>query len=361
MTISHYAQIIGDFGEGGDGRLAVNLAAGLAGRGIGSSCIALKPGGAVAAERAGVSAIQLGDRPSGAGRVADLWNLARFVRAERVDVLHAHGPRSLLFAWLATRSLVRRPRLWFTWHDSEKVLGDRWLHRLPIRHAMYSCDRIFGSSRAVVARLRGSIPRHGRIEVFTNGVPVSEPTRGHGSDIPTILWAGRLVPPKDPGLLVRVAGMLRDEGLCFKVVFAGGAPERLRWFEEDLRRAVSEAGLTEVVEFPGWVSDMSAVLLQSAIAVQTSHTEGLSMALLEQMMAGLAVVATDVGDTAQAVSGRDVGVLIPPRDEVALRDALGGLIRSPESRRRMGGAAREIAIERYSTHAVVDRVLELAG
>lgn len=360
MTISHYAQVIGDFGEGGDGRLAVNLAAGLAERGIDSTCISLKPGGAVAAERAGVRALQLGSRAGAFGRVLDLLKFSRFLGAERVDVLHAHGPRSLLFAWLATRVMARRPRLWFTWHDSETVLGGSRRRRMLMRTAMAACDRVFGSSRAVVAKLQSALPGHGRIEVFTNGVPVGDSTRGHDAEVPTIVWTGRLVPPKDPGILVRVVAALKDEGLRFKVVIAGSSPRQLRWFEEDLRRAASESGLADVISFPGWVADPSRVLLDASIAVQTSHTEGLSMALLEQMMAGLAVVATDVGDTGLAVSGGDAGILIPPKDEAALLEALRGLIGSPSLRRRMGAAAREVARERFSTDAVVDRVLECA-
>ena len=360
MSISHYAQVIGDFGEGGDGRLAVNLAAGLAGRGIGSTCIALKSGGVLAADRAGVSSLQLGDRPGRFARIADLRRLARFIRDEQVDVLHAHGPRSLLFVWLAIRGMARKPRLWFTWHDSETVLGGRWLQQLPILKAMASCDRIFGSSRAVVQRLEARLPGHPRIEVFTNGVPIGAATRGHDAGIPTVLWAGRLVPPKDPGLLVRVAGTLRREGRAFKVVFAGSAPEHLRWFEDDLRRCVRDAGLDDVVAFPGWVPDLSEHLMDAAIAVQTSHTEGLSMALLEQMMAGLAVIATDVGDTSRAIVGREVGVLIRPRSEPELTAALRDLIGSPDSRRRLGESARALAVERFSTAAVVDRVLILA-
>ncbi|MHC4794188.1 MAG: glycosyltransferase family 4 protein [Planctomycetota bacterium] len=359
MTISHFAQVIGDFGEGGDGRMAVNLAAGLAGRGIESTCISLKSGGAIAAERSGVRPLQLGSRSGAFGRLADLREFSRFIRVRGVDVLHAHGPRSLLFAWLATRAMVRRPRLWFTWHDSETVLGGSRQHRLLVRRAMGSCDRIFGSSRAVVAKLKSALPGHGRIEVFTNGVPVGDPTRGHDADVPTIIWTGRLVPPKDPGILIPAAGVLRDEGIQFKVVMAGSAPRHLRWFEEDLRRVVQEAGLSEVVTFPGWIPDLSRIMLDATIAVQTSHTEGLSMALLEQMMAGLAVIATDVGDTELAVSGGDSGILIPPKHEAALLGALRELICSPALRRRMGDSAREIAQERFSTDSVVDRVLEL--
>lgn len=218
---------------------------------------------------------------------------------------------------------------------------------------------VFGSSRSVVQRLDDAVGVPGLASVFVNGVPCGEMTAGHRDPIPRILWMGRLVPPKDPGILLRAAARLHAEGCNFHLTIAGKAPDHLRWFEEQIRRDAKELGIDGVVSFPGWVSDVRDLLGASSIAVQTSHTEGLSVALLEQMMAGLAVIATNVGDTQTALAAPNVGILIDPGDEQAICDSLHELLASRERRIKMGSAARTRAIERYSTGAVADNVLAL--
>jgi glycosyltransferase involved in cell wall biosynthesis len=79
------------------------------------------------------------------------------------------------------------------------------------------------------------------------------------------------------------------------------------------------------------------------------------------MMAGLAIVATDVGDTAVAIEHEKTGLLIPPKDEAALTTALRRLITDPALRQRLGAAAREKALAEFSLDAMARRVLEELG
>jgi mannosyltransferase len=81
--------------------------------------------------------------------------------------------------------------------------------------------------------------------------------------------------------------------------------------------------------------------------VQISRTEGASMTLLEQAMSGLAIVATDVGDTSAIIENEVTGLLIDPGDEEALRVALRRLISDPELRIRLGVAARTRAMSGF--------------
>ena len=111
--------------------------------------------------------------------------------------------------------------------------------------------------------------------------------------------------------------------------------------------------------------DVDALLDEVNVGVQTSHFEGLSLTLLEQMMAGLAIVAPDVGDTRVAVRDKETGSPIPEKDLDLLCSALREVITDPEHRRRRGAAAREIALREFSMTAMTNRALrdlrELAG
>ena len=184
------------------------------------------------------------------------------------------------------------------------------------------------------------------------------PSRRTADEVPTVLWAARFIPPKDPHALVRAAARLRDEGHKFRVVIAGDALPHLQWLVEETRALVARHGLGEVVSMPGWVRHAPDAVLAASIAVQTSHTEGLSMSLLEQMMAGLAVVATNVGDTECAIRDGQQGLLVPAGDDAALVAALRRVVADADLRVQLGAAARARALDEFSTEAMTRRAVE---
>jgi glycosyltransferase involved in cell wall biosynthesis len=102
---------------------------------------------------------------------------------------------------------------------------------------------------------------------------------------------------------------------------------------------------------------MAALIRDCHIGVQTSHSEGLSIALLERMMAGLAVVATDVGDTSRAVIHEQTGLLVKPGDVDQLVHAMRRLLIDPDLRARLGRAAREHTHEHFGATAVREAAL----
>jgi glycosyltransferase involved in cell wall biosynthesis len=81
----------------------------------------------------------------------------------------------------------------------------------------------------------------------------------------------------------------------------------------------------------------------------------------EFMAAGLPVVASRIGQLGELIEDEMTGLLCPPGDTTALADALDRLRRDPVLRRRLGQAARASAIRDHTWHAVVDRILYLAG
>jgi len=352
------AQVVGTFGGGGAQRLAYSLASALAGRGARSLAIAVREIGSYhMVNQNGVVVRELGCR---AGSPLSLLRGARRLRSivgrENIDVLHVHGTGTLPFVDFAMRGFKGRPAVFFTWHDSESVLEGPLAKTRRLTAALRRCDQVYGSSASVSSRLRERAGLAG-VSTFRNGVAPIATSGQVGSSTPLIVWSGRLVPTKDPQALIRAAAALRRDRLAFRVAIAGTAPNHLHWFAEQTRALIHDEGLDEVVEIRGWVDDVPALLRESAIGVQTSHTEGLSMTLLEQMMAGLAVVATDVGDTAVAIEHGKTGLLVPPGDDDALCDALRRLITDVELRCRLGAAAREKALAEFSLEAMAEQGL----
>ena len=353
-----FAQVIGTAGGGGAERLAYNLALGLHQAGKKSFCIALKSGGTYGAGGA-VPLLELGlNDVRGWGFLAGAKRLRSFLRQHAIGVLHIHGYGCLQFCIPALFGMCNRPRVWFTWHNSEDVLErERGLKRHYLLWCLRRCERLFGPSTEVIEKLRKVAGKSSPISVFRNGVPEIAPSRHVADDVPTLLWMARFMPTKDPQLLIHAAARLRDSGLKFRLVMAGSPYPVAQGFYDQTHQLICDLDLATIVSLPGWVDDTTALIQSASIGVQTSLQEGLSMSLLEQMMAGLAVVATDVGQTREALES--CGLLIPPKDIRALADALRELIVDPEHRQRLGCAARRRALAEFSTQAMVTRTIDM--
>jgi len=127
---------------------------------------------------------------------------------------------------------------------------------------------------------------------------------------------------------------------------------------EDIRSLISRLSLEKNVLLLGARQDVPRLLAASDLYVSSSHWEGLPLAILEAMMAGLPVVATDVGDIPRLITA-DTGLVIPPHQPRAIAEAIAELLRDPGQLREMGAAARARAMQDYSPRVWMERLLNL--
>jgi glycosyltransferase involved in cell wall biosynthesis len=167
-----------------------------------------------------------------------------------------------------------------------------------------------------------------------NGVEIPA-TVGEEANPPEVLFVGRLSPEKGISELVEATRGLN-------LVVAGDGP---------LRSLVPNA--------LGFVSHkhVERLLARAAVVVLPSHREGLPMVLLEAMAHGRPVVATRVGGMPSMVEEGRTGILVEPGEPTALRAAIERLLDDPDSRRRLGAAAREKVAELCSWDRVVEQTL----
>ena len=94
--------------------------------------------------------------------------------------------------------------------------------------------------------------------------------------------------------------------------------------------------LGDRVRFLGWVQDLPALYGAIDVVALTSRSEGTPVALIEAAASGTPVVATGVGGVPDVVRDRETGLLVPPRDPVAVAAQLVTLLEDPQGARRMG-------------------------
>lgn len=191
-----------------------------------------------------------------------------------------------------------------------------------------------------------------RVSVFHNCVPDPGPIIRPDRAFPTILFLGRLSDRKGvPELLEALASpeVMQER---WTAILAGDGPV------SQYRERARELGIFDRIEMPGWLpADAVETLLRRAdILVLPSHAEGMSMAVLEGLAHGLAVVTTPVGAHEEAIADGMNGIFVPPGDVPALSSALGGLLRNPGRRHKLAGSGRALFLSRFSMSAYLPRL-----
>jgi glycosyltransferase involved in cell wall biosynthesis len=158
---------------------------------------------------------------------------------------------------------------------------------------------------------------------------------GVADDMRLVVVVGALEERKGHAVLLDALSMLADPRL--RVLCAGEGAARAAL---EARRAA--LGLDDTVRFLGRVDDIATLLAAADLMVMPSHQEGLGVAALEAMAAGVPVIASRVGGLPEAVQDGETGILVPPGDAAALALAIARLAADRTLARCLGdrGAAR---------------------
>ncbi len=141
---------------------------------------------------------------------------------------------------------------------------------------------------------------------------------------------------KDHDTLLRAFAQLRSDHPDSRLVIVGGGPRA-----DQVQRMVADLELEDAVSLLGRRDDVPRLLPAFDVFTLSSRYEGLSIALLEAMRAGISPVVTAVGGLPEVVRDGVDGLLVPPGDAAALASALGSLARDPVRRQLLGAAAHE--------------------
>ena len=286
----------------------------------------------------------------------------RLVRGLGIQVIHTHGKGAGLYGRLAAR-----------WTGVPAIHTFHGLHYEryppPVRAAYLALERrlarwtrtiVHVSPTQAAEALALGLAAPGQCVMVPNGVDLDEQDRvvaaapiprerlGLAPDAVVLGTVARFDPVKRLDVLVDALRALARPGVALLLV--GGGPEAGR-----LRRQVAAARLDGRVAFAGWLDDPARVYPALDLYVAASAKEGLPLALLEAMGAGLAVVATDVPGHRDVVRDGETGLLVPAGDAGALAAAIATLLDDPARRRRLGQAGRARVREAFGVRAMVER------
>ena len=232
------------------------------------------------------------------GNATLVWSMVRQLRRDRVEILHGHNPGVHHAAALA-KAVARVPVCVSTRHSTTTSQGHPYQERYfrlarPLTdHVVFVCDYV----RKVLAP-RLQYPRS-RCSVILNGIAIERFLRqpaSPGGARPRLRFGtvGRLVPAKGHAVLIeafaRIAGRIPQAELQIH----GYGP-----LQNELEAQVRRLGMQDRIRLEGRALDTAATLQPLDVFVFSSLYEGLPLAILEAMAAGLPIVSTRVGGVAE--------------------------------------------------------------
>lgn len=298
--------------------------------------------------------------------------LRRIVRAGRFDVVHAHGFKAALVTRL--RSLARgshRPAVVVTAHNHVLFREDisrmrKLVYRMVERALAPRADRYIAVSESIRRELVDGygLPA-GQVITIYNGV---DPTpflatrdKSHSrellglppTDVVVVGLAARLSTQKGiRHLIAAVPEMKRlfeADGRAICLAIGGSGP-----LEGELRAQAEELGVSDTVRWLGHVASVAVLLSALDAYVSPAETEALGIGLIEAGLAGLPVVATNVGGVGEVIVEGETGVLISPSNNIEIARATHQMLADPGVA-ALGKRGRERCLSLFS----MGRMLEL--
>ncbi|UPY39397.1 glycosyltransferase family 4 protein [Sediminicoccus sp. KRV36] len=297
--------------------------------------------------------------------------LRRIMREERFDMVHAHMPISGILARAAAKA-EGVPRIAYTCHGflfnqpgplwrRGLSLGVEWLGGRMTDTFLTVSDEEAADARRLWIHRGATATGNGRDPAMFHPDAAARAT----------LRAEQGVPP-EACVIIGISRLVRHKGWPELLQAMESVPEAHLWVVGE--RLVSDHGEDLTPHFEraaarlgprlrllGYRHDVARWLQAADIFCLPSHFEGLPMSVIEAMLTGLPVVATDISGCREQVVPEQTGLLVPPMQVAGLGRALARLVADAPLRQRMGAAGLARAREKFTEAAVVGRTLDLLG
>jgi glycosyltransferase involved in cell wall biosynthesis len=287
------------------------------------------------------------------------FHLARRFQEEGIEHIHApwaNGPATA--AWVAGR-LTGIP-FSFAVHA-----GDIYPPDGALEEKVRDCVFVRSENHANVLHLRACVPGcETRIHTIYSGHPLRECPPRVPPMVPPfqMLSLGRFVPKKGFDVLIHACRIMKASGLDFRLALGGWGPGASR-----LQRLVKELDVSDHVRFHGFIRyDQVPEFLASgdlfvmpSVIDSSGDRDGIPNVIVEALLCGLPVVATDVCGISEVIRDEETGLLVPPGDARVLAHAISRVFRNPAWATDLARRGRALICEEFDLERNCRRILEL--
>lgn len=292
--------------------------------------------------------------------------LRHLIREQKVGLIHSHLYHANLYgrlaAWREGIPIIASVHNTYTrrkWHRHQINRLLAWLtFRITAGSADVERDIIDYDHVAPekVVRLPNCIDFD---RVATSLTPTAAKQKlGFGPADLVIATVGRMEEQKGHAFLLDAFASLRQmpELNCLPLRLLVVGDGRLK---ADTEQRAVDLGIADACSFPGSIKDLADVYRAIDVFAMPSLWEGLSLAMLEAMAAGLPMVATDVGGARDVLGDSERGILVPAGDTDTLAKVIGGLLIDMEKRKAMANSGSRHVRKNYSAAALAHQLMGL--
>ena len=304
-----------------------------------------------------------------APRLLEFFRLVGSVtwQACKCDVIYANSQKAFIVA-CGVAFLTRRPLIWHLrdmltsehFSKSTRSIATRMANRfarivVANSAATAQAFKEAGGKAPVVVIYNGFDPaQFNRPSAFLDREALA--TEIGSGDHPIVGVFGRLADWKGQHVAIKAMCFLKDTHL----ILVGSALFGEQNYEDSLRKMVAEVGLTKRVHFLGFQDDVSRLMSSMDIVLHTSTApEPFGRVVVEGMLAGKPVIATNCGGVPEIIDDGKDGILVPPNDPGALSAAIADLLGAPVRAKELARLGRDAAIRRFSLEATLHSIDEV--
>jgi len=281
-----------------------------------------------------------------------LWSSARqfahFIDQEEIDLIHVHWTKDLPIAVMAKILSKRKPAIVQTRHMRMTRFKEDMYHRFLYKNI----DLIIAITQQVQKQLKKFIPNDIRpkVELLYSGAEIptqlgieekrSQRRRWGLGDAFTVGIVGRIEKTKGQHLVLGAVKQLSDEGVDAKALIVGHAMDE--GYFTQLKEQYASVGV-----FTGFTKEAQSMMQLCDVVVLATDNETFGLVLVEAMMSGVCVVASDSGGPLEIIDDGITGLLFKTSNQNDLADILGVLAHHPHRRIVFSTAAKHKAMESF--------------
>ncbi|VAW22805.1 Alpha-1,4-N-acetylgalactosamine transferase PglH [hydrothermal vent metagenome] len=349
-------QLIDSLNPGGAEMMAVNIANGLADKGVQSHiCVTRLEGSLKSKIASSVGYLFLNKK-----NILDLKalkKLNKYIRENKIGIIHAHSS-SYFFAFLIK---IRIPKVKIIWHDhygySENLLNRSKFPLNLISNSFYAIISVNNlleqwSKRYLKTKNVYFIPNFASL-----GMNIPKITFLSGKEGKKIVCLANLRPQKDHLNLLRAFEIVHKQYLDWTLHLVG--LDLKDTYSTKIKNFITEKKLVNSVFLYNSCADTAHILAQATIGVLASKSEGLPVSLLEYGLVKLPVVITNVGDCNKVVQNKVNGLLVEPTNDEKLAGAIIKLIANSELRMNLGANLCENVRRNFSKENYISKLINI--
>ena len=296
-----------------------------------------------------------------------LWQLVRIIRRGKYQIVHTHnskgGVLGRIAGWVCRTPVVIHTIHGFAFHDSETpvrknlfILLERWTARLTHKLIAISEPLREWGLRLGIGKPEQYTKIYSGIEIekFRVNVDVAAIRQEFKIEVDDMVFGlvAKLWDGKGHKIAIDALKLIHQKIPNAKLVFVGEG-----YLRPELEAHAKANGLEKQVVFAGFRTDIAELNAMFDVAILASDFEGMGRVLLEAMVMGKPVVATDVGGIPDVVDDKATGFLIRVGDTEALAEKVTALLTDPELRGSMGKAGYQKITAQFSAETMVSKIV----